>query len=82
MKQFIYTVTYGKTGRNGGRPVEVTVWRIQNNQAKRLGTQEHNTASWYGDLAVAKQIISEHTGLPMKDSYDLVSNDCNIEQLR
>jgi hypothetical protein len=69
MITYLYTTDYSKTKSNGGRDVDVRVYRVKYNVPSLIGSAISDTASWDGDLATARQVISDATGRKMKNSW-------------
>ena len=76
-KNFYFTRTdSNKRGYN----VHIKVFTIdKRTKAPRwIGESDQNTASWYGDIAVARQIIAQAFNYKMKDSYTLLRDDITV----
>lgn len=81
MDTYLYQAIYNKTGRNGGRVVNVSVWKIQDNTAVYIGTTKANSAAWKGESSTAAALIAEHDDLPMSDGYRLDDKSINLVDL-
>lgn len=82
MKTFMYTVTFDKTGRDGGRKFSVSVWRIKQNKPIFLGKEEGNTAAWEGASLTAHKLISEKTGAALSVFDRLPCANYNVIELQ
>ena len=76
MKTYIYKAIDSSRSRGYNRTIEV--YRVKNNKPEYLGCNENiSTASYKGDVATAKQLISDLAGHKFK-GYDFV-NPSNIQ---
>ena len=67
-----------------GYNVRINVFTIdKRTKAPRwVGESDQNTASWYGDIAVARQIVSKAFNYKMEDSYTLARKDITVHQIQ
>ena len=77
MKTYIYTVEHKSFKR--GCNLTIDVYRIKNNQPLFVGSDDINTSSYKGNLAIASHIISKEDGHKMdKRGYELESKNIKI----
>jgi len=81
MRHFIFTEKYGKPNRYGHRVVTVEVYSVKKNVPSYIGCKKADTGGWVGGYGTACQVISRETGMKLKDSYGLVSQNVKITEV-